>query len=73
MCSICAGFRLPWRSASLAILALFFLLAIFYPAQAAKVEATQTETSESNLINALFASIFASPNATKVGYLLALR
>jgi hypothetical protein len=38
MCSICAGFRLPWRSASLAILALFFLLAIFYPAQAAKVE-----------------------------------
>lgn len=42
-------------------------------AQAAKVEATQTETSESNLINALFASIFASPNATKVGYLLALR
>jgi len=38
MCSICAGLGLPWRSASAAIVALFFLSAIFSPSQAAKVE-----------------------------------
>ena len=42
-------------------------------AKAAQAEAAQTEISESNLMNALFASIIASPNANKVGYLLALR
>ncbi len=42
-------------------------------AKAARAEAAQTGTGESNLINALFASILASPNANKAGYLLALR
>ena len=42
-------------------------------AQAKASQATGTETSESDLLSSLFASLLASPNASQIGLLLALR
>ena len=42
-------------------------------AKAVRTEAAQTETRESDLMTSLFATILASPDANKIGFLLALR
>ena len=49
------------------------LLAMLRQKLAAQAKAAKLETTEGDLMSSLFASILASPNANKIGLLLALR